>query len=147
MASSRNLVNNSDTLVDLLSAQCSELETLLALAREETQAAQDGKFLKVLDIVSERSRVGKRLETYHQQISELRGTLQAEGHNVSGYDITNRVMELANMTLVQDQKTRPLLAALKSEAVASLQNVETSTYRANAYLKENRKGLAFDRSL
>ena len=36
---SENLVKNSDSLIDLLAAQCSDLERLLALAKDEMQAA------------------------------------------------------------------------------------------------------------
>ena len=104
MTTSDKVKDNSESLIELLGAQCSDLEQLLALARQETAAAQEGKFLKIWDIVSERAAIGKRLETYHRQISELRGNLEAAGENVNQFDITNRVIELANSTLVQDQK-------------------------------------------
>jgi hypothetical protein len=147
MSSPNDLVKNSDTLVELLSAQCAELEKLLALAREETEAAQTGQFLKVWDIVSERAAIGKRLETFQQQIGELRAVLESEGQNVSQHDITDRVMELANLTLVQDQKTRLLLAAARDDAAEEMQNLETFKYRTNAYFHERTKGLTYDRSL
>jgi flagellar biosynthesis/type III secretory pathway chaperone len=146
MALTRDLINNSDTLVELLAAQCAELEKLLALAREETEAASDGRFLRVWDIVSERAAVGKRLETFQQQITELRGALESDGHALSGHDITDRVIELANLTLVQDQKTRLLLAASREKTAADLKDLDTSNYRTNAYLRENTKGLAYDRN-
>lgn len=147
MASSSNLVKNSDSLIGLLTAQCSELEKLLALAREETEAARSGKFLRVWDIVSERAAIGKRLETYHRQITDLRAVLEMNGEKVSQYDITNRVIEFANQTLVQDQKTRLLLTASRDEAVANLKNLERSHQNTNAYMRENTKGLACNRSL
>jgi hypothetical protein len=144
---SANLVKNSDTLVELLAAQCTELEKLLALAREETEAAKDRNFLKVWDIVSERAAIGKRLETFQQQIGELRGALESEGHNLSQHDITDRVIELANLTLVQDQRTRLLLAASRDEATEEMRNLETFKYRTNAYFHERTKGLALQREL
>ena len=146
MATSDKLKNNSDSLIDLLGAQCSDLEQLLALAREETAAAQDGKFLKVWDIVSERAAIGKRLETYHRQIAELRGHLEDEGENVNKFDITSRVIELANQTLVQDQITRQLLTASREEAATGLRTLSKSTTGNNAYLRENTKGLAYSRN-
>lgn len=146
MAASENLKKNSDSLIQLLAAQCSDLEKLLELAKAETIAAQEGKFLKIWDIVSERAAIGKRLETFHRQISELRGHLESKGENISQYDITNRVVELANLTLVQDQQTRLLLSATREETINSLKNLDKSYHHTNAYLKEERKGLAYSQN-
>jgi len=146
MASYDNLAKNSDSLIGLLAAQCSDLEKLLALAREETLAAQQGKFLKIWDIVSERDAIGKRLETFHHQISELRGHLESKGESVNQYDITNRVIEFANMTLAQDQKTRLLLTTSQEQATEGLSNLEKSHHGTNAYLRETTKGLAYNRN-
>jgi hypothetical protein len=147
MASSTNLLKTSDSLIGLLTAQCSELEKLLALAREETEAARDGKFLRIWDIVSERAAIGKRLETFQRQITDIRAILETKGEKVSQYDITNRVIEFANQTLVQDQQTRLLLSASRDEAVANLKNLEKSHNCTNAYMRENTKGMAYNRSL
>ena len=144
MASFDNLAKNSDSLMDLLGAQCSDLEKLLALAREETAAAQEGKFLKIWDIVSERTAIGKRLETFQQQIGELRGHLESIGESVSKYDITERVIELSNMTLMQDQQTRQLLTASREDTLKQLNALGRSTQRTNAYLHEQTTGLAYD---
>lgn len=146
MATADRVMENSDSLIELLGAQCSDLEQLLALARQETAAAQEGKFLKIWDIVSERAVIGKRLETYHRQISELRGNLEAAGENVNQFDITNRVIELANSTLVQDQKTRALLAASRDEAAEGLKSLGKGQVGSNAYLRENTKGLSYSRN-
>lgn len=146
MATSDKVKENSDSLIELLGAQCSDLEQLLALARQETTAAQEGKFLKIWDIVSERAAIGKRLETYHRQISELRGNLEAAGENVNQFDITNRVVELANSTLVQDQKTRSLLTASRDEASEGLKQLSKAQAGSNAYLRENTKGLSYSRN-
>jgi flagellar biosynthesis/type III secretory pathway chaperone len=146
MPPSDNIIKNSDSLIELLGAQCSDLEKLLELAREETIAAEEGKFLKIWDIVSERAKIGKRLETYHQQIAELRGHLESQGENVSQFDITNRVIELANQTLVEDQKTRVLLTDKRDEAVDSLNQLRKSNIGNSAYLREKTKGLAYSRS-
>ena len=144
MASFNNIAKESDSLIDLLGAQCSDLEKLLALAREETLAAREGKFLKIWDIVSERSAIGKRLETFQHQIAELRGHLESIGENVTQYDITNRVIELSNMTLMQDQTTRKLLTDSRESALKDLQTLERSRAGADAYMKENTKGLVYD---
>jgi flagellar biosynthesis/type III secretory pathway chaperone len=146
MASSNNLIKHSDSLIELLAAQCVDLEKLLSLAKEETAAAEQGKFLKIWDIVSQRTAIGKRLETFHHQISEIRSHLESKGENLSQYDITNRVIELANLTLLQDQQTRFLLTESRKELSASLVNLDKSHHGTNAYLRENTKGLACDRS-
>lgn len=146
MTTSDKVKDNSESLIELLGAQCSDLEQLLALARQETAAAQEGKFLKIWDIVSERAAIGKRLETYHRQISELRGNLEAAGENISQFDITNRVIELANSTLVQDQKTRSLLTASRDQAAEGLKALGRGHAGSNAYLKENTKGLSYSRN-
>jgi hypothetical protein len=146
MPAPEDILNNSDSLIELLGAQCSDLEKLLALAREETEAAQEGRFLKIWDIVSERAAVGKRLETFQHQIAELRGHLESKGENVSQYDITNRVVELANQTLIQDQKTRLLLTEAREEAVDGLKQLGRSHTGTNAYLRETTKGLAYNRN-
>lgn len=147
MGASENLVKNSDSLVELLAAQCSDLERLLSLAKEETAAARDGKFTRIWDIVSERSSIGKRLETFHQQIAELRNSLEEQGENIGKYDITNRVVELANLTLMQDQQTRLLLAEAKERTVEELRNLDKGHAGTNAYLRQPTKGLSYDRSL
>ncbi len=146
MPAPQDVIQNSDSLIELLGAQCSDLEKLLALAREETQAAQEGRFLKIWDIVTERAAVGKRLETFQRQISELRGHLESKGENVSQYDITNRVVELANQTVLQDQTTRMLLAEARDEATDGLKKLGRFSTGTNAYLRETTKGLAYNRN-
>jgi flagellar biosynthesis/type III secretory pathway chaperone len=146
MISSENIQKNSDSLINLLAAQCADLEKLFQLAREETLAAEQGKFLKIWDIVSERAEIGARLETFQQQIGELRGQLESKGDNANKYDITNRVIELANLTLAQDQKTRLLLTDSREKMVEDLKNLDKSGHGTNAYLRENKKGLAYNRS-
>mgnify|MGYP003412434795 FL=1 len=147
MASPDNLVKNSDSLVELLAAQCSDLEKLLALAKEETAAAREGKFTRIWDIVSERSLIGKRLETFHQQIAELRGTLEGQAENIAKYDITNRVLELANLTLLQDGQTRSLLTESCENTTVELKNLEKGHAGSNAYLRQPTRGLAYDRNV
>lgn len=141
-----SLTENSDSLIALLGAQCTDLEKLLLLAREETLAAQEGKFLRIWEIVSERASIGQRLETFQRQIAELRGHLESQGEDITKFDATQKVIELANHTLLQDQQTKKLLTAARENALSDLNNLERSSVRANAYLKEQTKGLAYDGS-
>ena len=143
---SENLVKNSDSLIELLAAQCSDLERLLALAKDETEAAREGKFTRIWDIVTERSVIGKRLETFHQQIAELRNSLEARGENVHRYNITGRVIELANLTLLQDQETHLLLADTRETTLEDLRELEKGQLGTNAYLRQPTRGLSYDQS-
>jgi hypothetical protein len=147
MNDSNNLKDNADSLIGLLTSQCADLEKLLALAREETLAAQQGKFFKILDIVSERAEITQKLETFQQQISELRGCLNSTSETAVQRNAVSRVIELANLTIVQDNQTRLLLTASRAETVESINNLERSQHGTNAYLREEKKGLAFNRKL
>lgn len=144
MAAAQNLIEKSDSLAELLGAQCSDLEKLLSLAKQETVAAREGKFTRIWDIVSERSAIGKRLETFHRQIAELRGTLESHGEVSGNLDITDRVVELANLTLMQDQQTRALLTTTREQTAAEIKNLERSHTGTSAYLRQPSRGLAVD---
>ena len=111
------------------------------------EAAELRDFSKIWEIVTERASIGRRLESYHQQISELRSRLEAEGENPTKYDITGRVIELANLTLVQDQHTRTLLNQSREETLSTLRDLGTAKAGMNAYLAEKTKGLAYSRNL
>jgi hypothetical protein len=145
MKDSDNLKDNSNSLIGLLTAQCADLEKLLRLAREETLAAQQGKFFKILDIVSERAEITQKLETFQQQISELRGCLNSTNQNDVQKNAVNRVIELSNLTIAQDNQTKLLLSASREEAAESLKSLEKSQHNTNAYLREEKKGLAYSR--
>jgi hypothetical protein len=146
MKDSDNLKDNSNSLIGLLTAQCADLEKLLSLAREETLAAQQGKFFKILDIVSERAEITQKLETFQQQISELRGCLNSASENPVQKNAVDRVIELSNLTIVQDNQTKLLLSASREEAAESLKSLEKSQHNTNAYLREEKKGLAYSRN-
>lgn len=146
MSAPDTLIESSDTLVELLTAQCSDLEKLLSLAKEETVAAEKGKFTRIWDIVSERNILGKRLETYHQQIAELRTAIESQGEKVGNYDVTDRVVELANLTLIQDQQTRKLLTESRELTSTEMINLEKSNTGTKVYLRQPTRGLSYDRT-
>ena len=142
MNNSENIVKKSDSLIELLTAQCADLEKLLSLARRETLAAERGNFEDILNIVSERSAISRRLETFGQQISELREHLGA----TAAATLTDRIIEVANLTLMQDRETKLLLTAARESAANELTNLERHSRGANAYLREETRGLAYDQS-
>jgi len=140
---SESIKENSDSLIDLLTDQCVELENLLSLAREETLAAQSGNFGAIMGFVSEREKIGKKLETFQRQISELRGCLDTNlPKNISAH-----IVEITNMTLAQDRKTTRLLNASREEAKDQLNDLALSEKNTNAYTQERRKGLAYDKKI
>lgn len=144
MVDSDKIVNKSDSLIELLTAQCADLENLLSLARRETAAAEQNDFEAIMQIVSERSEISRRLETFQQQIGELRGFLETRDAKRQD-EIAGRIIEVANLTLAQDGKTRTLLTAAREEAGQELKNAEKSYRGMSAYLPDNRKGLAYDK--
>lgn len=137
----------SDSLIKLLTEQCSDLEKLLNLAREETLAAKDGDFLGIFDIVSDREKIGKRLETYHLQISELRNSLGENDETIRRHEITKRVVEIANLTIAEDNRSLLLLSESREKAFEDLGNLEKTNRGNNAYLREQTRGLAYDISI
>ncbi|MET0752706.1 MAG: hypothetical protein ABWZ66_05010 [Pyrinomonadaceae bacterium] len=146
MFSSEKIVKKSDSLIELLSAQCADLENLLSLARAETAAAEREDFEEILLIVTKRDEISQRLETFQRQIGELRGFLGAHEANQKQNAIAERIVETANLTLAQDGKTKLLLSAVRENAAKELQNMEKANRGANAYLRDTRKGLAYNRN-
>jgi|GEM_PF-1710427 len=142
-----NVVKTSDSLIELLAAQCTDLEELLGLAREETLAAQQGNFLSILDIVSDREKISRRLEVFQQQIAELRVTLGASEENFFRGEAFTHAIEIATLTIEQDRQSKLLLTGLRDESLAELKNLEKSHRSVNKYLSAESKGLAYNRNV
>jgi flagellar biosynthesis/type III secretory pathway chaperone len=145
MANFVNIAEKSDSLIDLLAAQCADLEQLLGLARAETAAAEQKNFEAVLEIVSERSRLGERLETFQRRIAELRGSLGAQSDNPAGGAIARRTEQLAAGILAQDRLSQRLLTSARQEAAEQLSQLQSSQGKLSTYLSGYRKGLAYSR--
>lgn len=137
------IVEKSDSIIELLAAQCSDLEKLLAAAREETRAAEAQDFERILEIVSERARIGERLEVFQRRISELRGFL-GDSAEINRHQIANRIIEVASLTIEQDEKTRKLLNGVKEETAQELRALDTGNRNANVYLRGRQTGLAYN---
>lgn len=146
MNNTRKIFEKSDSLIGLLTAQCADLENLLALARQETVAAEHGDFEEILRIVTERGEISRRLETFQQQIGNLRGFLESNDNDRQQTEIVNKVIEVANLTLLQDNKTKLLLTAARENAATELQNSEKVFRGTSAYLPDMRKGLAYNQN-
>lgn len=140
-----NIIEQSGSLISLLTAQCTDLEELLTLAREETAAAEQGNFLSILDIVTERERIGKRLEDFQRQTERLRATL--EGGKPMAAELANRIVETARLTMEQDMRTRMLLDTAKESLRAELDVVERRSRSMGGYRRPEEKGTVCDQML
>jgi flagellar biosynthesis/type III secretory pathway chaperone len=147
MQNSDKIIAKSDRLIDILTAQCTDLEALLALARSETAAAERKDFEEIMEIVTKRSEISQRFETFQQQIGELRGFLGNHSEGDKYNDVTNRVIEIANQTIIQDRKTDLLLNQARESAAKGLQNSQKQFRCTNAYLHDTHKGLAYTRDI
>lgn len=137
---SKKIETKSDDLIGLLTEQCADLENLLSLAREEHDAVKKGNFARIIDIYDKRSELGERLETFQQQITDLRATL---GYRVPA-SISDRISEVVNMTLAQDTETRKLLTAGNEETNRELSTLEKARQNTKLYSNERKKGIALE---
>jgi hypothetical protein len=147
MNQTRRLNENSDSLIGLLTAQCLDLEVLFGLAQRETAAAERKDFEAVLSIVTERALIGQKLETYQQQIAELRRVIggSAEVHKTA--PVSTRIIELAEQTLAQDSKTKMLLSGAREETALELRNLATGKRGVSVYMREEQKGLSYNENI
>jgi flagellar biosynthesis/type III secretory pathway chaperone len=135
----------ADSVLDLLIAQCSDLEALLALARREEDAALTQNFDELLHIISARAALGQRLEVYHRQITELRRQLGSAADDDWHSGLAQQTTALIHEIQTADARTRPLLLAARSSLGAEQQRVERGQRGVNAYLREGHTAIACDR--
>ena len=147
MASPEKIKKQSDSLIELLTAQCADLEKLLFLAREETVAAGCGDFDGVLKVVSERAVMSEKLETFQRQIAELRERIGGEDAKAVWQGaLTTKMSEVIRQIITHDTQTHSLLTVSRQTSINELNNLEYANRGSNAYLREMKKGLAYDRS-
>jgi hypothetical protein len=147
MTYKERLTENSDSLIGLLAAQCADLEILFDLAQKETAAAGQRDFETILDIVTQRSRIGEKLEVYQRQIAELRGFLAGYESAYENSTLTARIARLAEQTLAQDNKTTLLLSEAREETSLELKNLATGKRSVSVYMQEMQKGLSYNESI
>ena len=128
----------ADSLIEILTAQCSDLEELLRLARRETEAAAAKDFDAVMRLVERRAPLVERLEVYHRRIAELRVKLGGGSADLLGLSLSDRTVRLAADISQQDARTRPLLIEAFEETALSLSRLERGRRGASAYLREDR---------
>jgi flagellar biosynthesis/type III secretory pathway chaperone len=147
MSYRQKLRENSDSLIGLLAAQCADLESLFELAQQETRAAGQKDFEVIFNIVTERARIGEKLETYQRQIAELRNFLAGSEGAYENASLTERINRLAEETIAQDTKTRLLLSETREETSLELRNLAAGKRSVSVYMQEMQKGLSYNESI
>lgn len=133
-----HLTTEADSLLDLLIAQCTDLEVLLALSRKETAAVEARDFDEVIRLTAERATLGERLEVYHRQVADMRQRLGAAAETVMHSPTVTRITELVYGIMAQDSYTRPLLLELREDIDQQRQHLTRAQRGLTAYLNEGR---------
>lgn len=141
-----SIESHAESVIEILAAQCADLEALLALARQEAIAAEKQDFERLFEITRERATLGERLEVYHRQIVEVRArmseTLEPSGSNEAARRAVALVMEIQ----VQDDHTHPLLIAARSAMVDQMSSLDNTQRNLSAYLRHDKEvsSVAYD---
>lgn len=144
MAQAR-IIEQAESIIELLIAQCADLESLLVLAKRETSVAENGDFEELLQVVEERATLEQKLDVFQRQIENLRESMGYKFDMVMKNSIVERAAFLITEIQTQDERTRPLLLTARNEASDRLQSVARSQKSINAYSKEQTKSpVAYD---
>ena len=128
----------ADSLLDLLIAQCEDLEGLLALSRSEASAVEARDFDEIIRITAERATLGERLEVYHRQIAELRQRLGTAAESALQSPTATRIMELVNCVQAQDRQSHSLLLEVRQSIDHEQKQLNQAQRGLTAYLNEGR---------
>ena len=124
--------------MDLLVAQCSDLEALLALARRETLAAEKSDFRELVAVVQDRATLGERLESYHRQIAEFRALMSGAGESLIDNAVANDTVRLAVEIQTIDKRTTALLTSTSTETREAIARLDHGRRQFVAYLGDAR---------
>jgi hypothetical protein len=136
----KTISSKADSLIELLVAQCGDLEALLKLAKLETTAAEKQNFEELLNITRDRATLGERLETYHRQISELRATMDSAAEHVIQSTVAKEAIQLALAIHTQDSKTSSMLVTMRANTNETVTRLDQGRRGSVAYLSEGRTG-------
>ncbi len=136
MPDSGSLQPHADSIIEILAAQCADLEALLALARQERATIEGEDFDNLLGIVEMRASIGARLETYHRQISDLRVRLNYDAAINDSH--ATRTFELINQIQLEDANTRIMLTTKRAEMLVVGRRLDSTRRGTNAYLRDAR---------
>lgn len=136
------------TLFELLSAQYTDLECLLKLAHEESLAAQNQDFERILALVSERTAISDRLNHYQHQFAELSLKLGISMDSLLHSKVAVDTREIIAKIQAQDAQTMPLLTALRNESTHESLRCEQVKRGIKAYAQEGHPlSTAYDRHI
>jgi flagellar biosynthesis/type III secretory pathway chaperone len=136
-----------DSLIDILFAQYSDLESLLALARRETVAVEQQNFEQILDVMKERATLGDRLEVYHRQLAEMRTRLGEVFEPALANPVVARTTALIDAIKLQDARTRPLLLAARDSAQQQSLRADQARRNLGAYSRTQPVSVACDEQI
>lgn len=138
-----------ETVLEILAAQCADLEVLLALARRETEAVERNDFEEVIQIVAERATLGARLEVYHRQIAEMRKRFGEPMLKTFQGMVANRTAELVTEILTQDMRTNSLLVAEHEKVSTALSCLNRGRRNVYGYLRREGRAasVAYDQTI
>jgi hypothetical protein len=132
--------SQADSLIDLLVAQCADLEALLKLARRESVAAAENDFEGMLEVTTERATLGDRLESYHRQISDLRTAMGESAEHMLQTNLVKDSIRLALEIQSSDKATSSALTQVRTNTNGQLTRLEQGRRNSTAYLSEARLG-------
>lgn len=133
----------ADTLLDILIAQCEDLEQLLVLARQERLAVEREDFEELIRVVQSRGALEGQLQIHQRQIADLRQQLgEASMQGLMKTPAAARAAELVNGILLQDEQTRPLLLAVRGGIAEEIRQLDLKRRRMKAYLREAGKNVS-----
>jgi len=127
-----------DSIMEILFAQCTDLEALLALARKEAEAAEREDFQEVLGLVSQRATLGDRLEVYHRQLAELRAGLGEGAAAALSSPVAARTASIITAIKIEDARSLPVLHAARNEALARAVGAANARRNIGAYRSNDR---------
>jgi predicted nuclease with TOPRIM domain len=138
MNAASRITAEADSLLNLLIAQCEDLEALLTLSRSETAAAAARDFDEIIRITAERATLGERLEVYHRQIADLRQRLGAAAESALESPAATRIAELVNSVQAQDHQAHSLLLDVRREITSERKHLNQVQRGLTAYLSDGR---------
>lgn len=142
---SKTIDPNVDSVMDILVAQCRDLEVLLNLARQETNAIEKQDFDNLINVVSERSIIGKRLESYHRQLAELRSQFgDLAMAKIFNDAATTRCVTLISQIQTQDNHNQNMLVASRASLVQEAKQVTQAQQHLKAYGANSTISIACD---
>jgi hypothetical protein len=135
---SKAITSEAESLIELLVAQCADLEALLVLARKEAVASANADFEELLAVTRDRATLGERLESYHRQISELRTRMGPAAQHVIESTVVKDSIRIVLEVQAQDKHTTSLLTMARKDTLEAITRLDQAHRNSAAYLSDTR---------